>query len=326
LKILLTGASGFVGSHVADRLIAGGHEVRALLRGHSSLKWLSGKPIEAIHANMTDVESLKEAVEDVDAIIHVAGVTAAKNKQGFFDGNVLPTRALLEASKRFNPKLSRFIFCSSQTACGPSLDGQPVTEMTPPHPITTYGKSKRAAEEECERARQDFPVTILRLSAIYGPRDTAILTFFQTVDKRIKPLIGFRDKKVNLAYVTDIADGVVLALMSDAAKNETYFIGSERHYTWREVSNLTAEILNKSGITLRLPHAIVYGVAGFSEFFSMFQKKPSVLNWEKGRDMVQANWTCSVEKAMSEIGYHQSVSLAEGIKQTIEWYRREGWM
>jgi nucleoside-diphosphate-sugar epimerase len=275
---------------------------------------------------MADVESLKPAMENVDAVIHVAGVTAAKNKQGFFDGNVLPTRALLEASRRFNPNLSRFIFCSSQTACGPSLDGQPVTEMTPPHPITTYGKSKRAAEEECERARQDLPVTILRLSAVYGPRDTAILTFFQTVDKRLKPLIGMRDKRVNLVHVSDVADGVMVALESSAAKNETYFIGSEQHYTWRELNNLTASILKRSGITVRLPHALVYSVAGFSEFFSMFKKKPSVLNWEKGRDMVQANWTCSVEKAISEINYRQKISIKDGIKETIDWYRKEGWM
>ncbi len=326
MKVLVTGASGFVGSHIADSLLDAGHEVRAVVRKSSSLTWLNDKPIEVVSADMTDPESLKPVVENVDAIVHVAGVTAAKNKQGFFDGNVLPTRALLEASKRYNPNLDRFIFCSSQTAVGPSLDGQPVTELTPPHPITTYGKSKRAAEEECERSRNDLPVTILRLPAIYGPRDTAILTFFQTVDKRLKPLIGMRDKWVNLSHVSDVGHAVQLALDKDSAKNETYFVGSERHYTWREVSNLTGEILRRGGLTVKLPHALVYTVAGLSEFFSMFRKKPSVLNWEKGRDMVQANWTCSVDKAMRELGYRQQVSLEDGIKDTTAWYRKMGWM
>ncbi len=326
MKILVTGGSGFVGSHIADRLLAGGHEVRALVRANSSLKWLRDKPIELVTANMLDVDSLRPAVEGTQAIVHVGGVTAAKTKQDFYDGNLLPTRNLLEAVRRFNPTLSHFVFCSSQTAVGPSLDGQPVTELTPPHPITTYGKSKRAAEEEAERARQDFPVTILRLSAIYGPRDTAILTFFQTVAKRLKPLIGMRDKSVNLAHVYDIADAVVLSLKTDAAKNETYFIGSERHYTWREVNDLTSKILGKRAFTIKLPHALVYSVAGVSEFFSMFRGKPSVLNWEKGRDMVQMNWTCSVEKAKSQLGYRQHVSLEDGIKNTMEWYRKEGWM
>jgi dihydroflavonol-4-reductase len=326
MKILVTGASGFVGSHIADRLLAAGHEVRALVRGNSSLKWLQDKRIELVTGNMLDVESLRTAVEHVDAIVHVAGVTAAKTKEGFFEGNLLPTRNLLEAARRYNPTLSRFIFCSSQTAVGPSLDGQPVTELTPPHPITTYGRSKRAAEEEVERAGKDFPVTILRLAAIYGPRDTAIFTFFQTVDKRLKPLIGMRDKWVNLAHVSDIADAVLLALEQDAAKNKTYFIGAERHYTWREVNDLTSEILNRRGLTLKLPHALVYSVAGLSEFLSIFRAKPSVLNWEKGRDMVQSHWTASVEKAKNELGYRQKLSLEDGVKDTIEWYRKQGWL
>ncbi len=326
MKVLVTGASGFVGSHIADRLIASGHEVRALLRESSSRRWLEGKPVEIVHGRLLEHESLKTAVENVDAIVHVAGVTAAKTKQGFFEGNQLATRAMLEAVRRYNPNLYRFIQCSSQTATGPSLDGQPVTELTPPHPITAYGQSKRAAEEECERARQDFPVTILRLPAVYGPRDTAILTVFQTVDKGLKPLIGLKDKRVSLVHAADVAEGVRLALERDEAHNETYFIASEKQYTWREVSDLIAQALSKKGLTVKLPHAVVYGVAGVSEFFSMFRSKPSVLNWEKGRDMVQAHWTCSVDKAMRELGYRQQVSLEDGIKDTVEWYRAQGWM
>ena len=326
MKILVTGATGFIGSHIADRLLASGNEVWAIVRPSSSLQWLQGKPIELVQANMMDLESLKPVVEDVDAIVHVAGVTAAKTRQGFFDGNLVPTRNLLEASRRYNPNLSRFVFCSSQTAVGPSMDGQPVTELTPPHPITTYGKSKRAAEEECERARTDLPVSILRLAAVYGPRDTAILTFFQTVGKGLKPLIGMQDKWINLAHINDVANSVELAIEREEAKNGTYFIGSEKHYTWREVNNLTSEILQRRGLTVRLPHAIVYSVAGFSEFFSMFRSKPSVLNWEKGRDMVQANWTCSVEKAKRELGYAQEISLEDGIRDTTEWYKKNGWL
>ncbi|MDP4198442.1 MAG: NAD-dependent epimerase/dehydratase family protein [Bacteroidota bacterium] len=326
MKVLVTGASGFVGSHIADRLIETGHDVRALVRGSSSRRWLEGKPIEILEGRLLDAESLKPAVENVDAIIHVAGVTAAKNKQGFFEGNQLATRAILEAVRRYNPEIHRFVQCSSQTATGPSLDGQPVNELTPPHPITAYGQSKRAAEEECERARQDFPVTIVRLPATYGPRDTAILTFFQTVGKGLKPLIGMKDKRVNLLHVSDVAEGVRLALERDEAQNETYFIAGENQHTWREVSDLTAEIVNRKGLTVKLPHAVVYTVAGLSEFFSMFRSKPSVLNWEKGRDMVQAHWTCSTEKARRDLGYRQQVSLEDGIRDTVEWYRREGWM
>ena len=326
MEILITGATGFVGSHVADRLLGSGHTVRALTRHSSSLKWLDGKPITTVQGNMLDADSLQEAVTGVDAVVHVAGVTAARDRNGYFEGNQLATRALLEAVRKFNPGIKHFVQCSSLTAVGPSLDGQPVSELTPPHPITAYGASKRAAEEECETARKDFPVTILRLAAVYGPRDTAILTFFQTVNKGLKPLIGMKDKRVNLVHVADVAQAVDLALTKPEAKNETYMIGSESQYSWREVSDTTAQILKRRGLTIKLPHALVYGVAGISEFFSMFQKKPSVLNWEKGRDMVQRDWTCSVEKAKTELGYQQSVSLEAGIRSTLEWYQNEAWL
>jgi len=326
MKILITGATGFVGSHIADRLLEAGHQVRALTRSSSSLKWLEGKGIETVGGNLMVAESLRDAVTGIDAVVHVAGVTAARNRQGYFDGNQLSTRGLLEAVKKFNPGLHRFVHISSQTAVGPSLDGNPVTETTPCHPITTYGESKRAAEEECERFRQEFSIPILRLAAVYGPRDTAILTFFQTVNKRLKPLIGFQDKYVNLVHVGDVAQSIELALTKPEADNQTYMVGGDQQYTWKEVSNLTAQILEKSGITIKLPHALVYTVAGISEFFSMFQKKPSVLNWEKGRDMVQTHWTCSVEKAKKELGYKPEYDIEKGIVDTVEWYRKHSWL
>jgi nucleoside-diphosphate-sugar epimerase len=326
MKVLVTGATGFVGSHVADRLLESGHEVRALTRSSSKLHWLEGKPIENVKGDILDADSLRDAMTGINAVVHIAGVTAAKSRQAFFEGNQLATRALLEAAQRFNPEIDRFILGSSLTAVGPSLDGEPVTERTPPHPITTYGQSKRAAEEEAERAREHFPVTILRLSAVYGPRDTAILTFFQTVKNRLKPLIGMRDKRVNLVHVADVALSVDLALSRPEALNETYMIGSEDQYTWREVSDMTAQILERRGLTLKLPHALVYSVAGFSELISLFRKKPSVLNWEKGKDMVQENWTCNVTKAMQQLGYKQSMHLELGLRNTIEWYRKQGWL
>jgi len=326
MQILITGATGFVGSHVADRLIDMGHTVRALTRSTSSTKWLADKPIQTVQGNMLDIESLREAVEGTDAVIHIAGVTAAKDKKGFYEGNQLSTRNLLEAVKRYNPGIKHFIHASSQTAVGPSLDGTPVTETTPPHPITTYGMSKRAAEEECERMREHFPITILRLAAVYGPRDTAILTIFQTFKQGLKPLIGFRDKYVNLVHIDDVVQSFELSLAREEAKNQTYLIGAEQHYTWKQVSNIACEIMQRRAITVRLPHALVYTVAGFSELFNMIKKKPSVLNWEKGKDIVQANWTCSVEKAMREMGYKQNVALDEGIRKTTEWYKQHSWL
>ena len=326
MNVLLTGATGFVGSNAADRLLQSGHTVRALIRSSSSIDWLKGKDIELIRGNLQDPESLKEALKGIEGVIHIAGVTASKSKEGFYKNNQLATRNLLEATKRFGENVGRFVLISSQTAGGPSLDGKPVTEETPPHPITTYGKSKLAAEEESRRFRDDFPVTILRLPAIYGPRDTAILSFFQTVNKRIKPLIGFQEKFVNLAHVYDVVQGIELGLTKHEAENRTFYIGSERQYGWRELSNLAAGIIGKRGLFVPIPHIVVSSIAGISEFTSIFKKKPSVLNWEKRLDMTQLNWICSIERAQRELGYTPKIGIKEGFEETIEWYKEQKWL
>lgn len=326
MKVLVTGATGFVGSHTAEHLLSEGHEVRALARPSSNLVWLEGKPIEVVQGNMLDADSLRSAMAGIDAVVHIAGATAARNKRGFYEANQLATRGLLEGAKRFAPNLSTFLYISSQTAGGPSVDAKPVTEETPPHPITTYGKSKLAAEEEARIYREHFPTTILRLPAIYGPRDTAILTFFQTVAKGIKPLIGFSDKHVNLLHVGDVAYGIGLALTHASSRNRTFYIGSEQQYNWRELSDLAAKIMGKRGIFIRVPHAIVSVVAGISEMTSVFKKKPSVLNWEKRMDITQRHWTVSIERARHELGFIPKISVEDGFRGTIDWYKQHGWL
>ncbi|MDP4219321.1 MAG: NAD(P)-dependent oxidoreductase [Bacteroidota bacterium] len=326
MNVLITGATGFLGSHAADRLLQDGHNVRAIVRGSSNLQWLNGKEVETVEASLHDPESLSKALKGIDAVVHVAGVTASKTKEGFYYNNQLATRNLLEATKLHGENVERFVLISSQTAGGPSLDGKPVTEETPPHPITTYGKSKLAAEEESRQFREYFPVTILRLPAIYGPRDTAILSFFQTVNKRIKPLIGFQEKFINLAHVYDIAYGIELGLTKPEALNRTFYIGSEKQYGWRELSNLAAELIGKKGVFVPIPHMLVSGIAGISEFVSIFKKKPSVLNWEKRLDITQPQWICSIERAQKELGYVPKVGIKEGFEGTIEWYKEQKWI
>ena len=325
MKILLTGATGFVGSHTADRLIHCGHSVRALTRSSSSLEWLKDKPIELASGNLKDPDSLKEAVRGVDAIIHIAGAVAAKTKKGFYEHNQVATHGLLEAARRHG-SISRFVFISSQTAGGPSLDGIPVTEETPPHPMTTYGKSKLAAEEECKNFENYFGVTILRLPAIYGPRDTATLAFFQTIKRGLKPLIGFQNKFVNLCFIGDIAAGIELAVTTPEAMNRLYYLGSDKNYSWHELSSIASIVMKRRGLFVRIPHGLVHLIAAFSELASLFKHKPSVLNWEKRLDLTAQHWTCSIERAQKELHYQPQVGIEEGFEQTIAWYKSMKWL
>lgn len=326
MTVLVTGGTGFIGSHVVDVLLKKEYRVRCLVRKSSNLQWLASQPVELVNGNFNSVDSLTEAVSDVDIVIHIAGVVAAKNREGFFQGNVTATENLLDAVLILNPDLERFLHVSSLTAIGPSQNGNPVDENTLPRPITTYGESKLAAEKAVLQVIDKTPVTIVRPPAVYGPRDTATLSFFQSVQKGLIPLVGFSPKKVSLVHAYDLARGIVDAALSEQSIGKIYFIGSEEVYDWQQIGSVAAEVAGRKTVKLRIPEFMVMGIAGVSGFFSKFKKKPSVLNFEKGKDMIADNWTCSVEAAKKDFGYRQEVTLEEGIRNTLDWYREYGWL
>jgi nucleoside-diphosphate-sugar epimerase len=324
----ITGATGFVGSFVAEECLRRGYAVRCLTRATSSLQWLQGLPVERAVGSLTDAASLEKAVEGADIVIHVAGLTAARNREEFFQGNHIGTKNLLQATMKSCPDLRRFLHLSSLTVCGPapSLD-RPALESDPCRPITAYGESKKAAEDEVNAAKDRLPITIVRAPAVYGQRDTAIFDYFKAVSKGVAALIGFDDKRLSLIHVEDLARGVVDAAESPATVGETYFVADEPFYSWVEITDVTKRALGKKNVlTLRVPHALVMGAAGLSEFFGKFSAKPPVFNYEKGLDFVQKYWIGSVEKAKRDFGYASRLGLEIGIPKTIQWYKEKKWL
>ncbi|MCX8057169.1 MAG: NAD-dependent epimerase/dehydratase family protein [Ignavibacteria bacterium] len=326
LTSLVTGASGFVGSHLVDRLLDLNHNVRIIARKESKIKWFDAKKVEVFTADYENIQSLEEAVKNVDYVFHVAGVIKAKSKETYYKGNVEATKNLLKAISEVNPDLKRFVFVSSQAAAGPSPVNQPKTEEMECSPVTTYGRSKLEAEKVVRGYEGKISFTIVRPSAVYGPRDPEILMFFQTLKKGIQPMVGFSEKYVSLVHVQDLIDGILLAAFSDNSKNHTYFISSEKGYGWEEIGNISSNILGKKVLKIRIPHFMVYTVAAISQFLSYFKSEATILNLEKAREMVQKSWVCSVEKAKKELGYEQKIDLETGIKNTIDWYRQVGWL
>jgi dihydroflavonol-4-reductase len=328
MKALITGATGFIGSHLAEHLHEKGYELRALIRPSSDTKYLKHLPVEYITGSFADIESLAPAVREVDVIYHVAGVVASKDRKGFFDGNQVATANLMDAAIRENPSLARFVHVSSQAACGPSPSADaPVDESVPLRPITTYGESKAAAEREVIARMSKLPATIVRPPAVYGPRDVGVYSFFQVVNRGLAPLIGFDRKLVSLVHVRDLVRGFVMAGESSVAIGETYFISSERFYDWKEVGEITARVMGKRRpLYLNVPHPLIFGVAAVNGFLGRFMKKPPILDYEKGRDLTQGFWTCSVEKARRQIGYRESLTIEQGIEGTVRWYKEHGWL
>jgi nucleoside-diphosphate-sugar epimerase len=323
---LVTGANGFVGSHLVDNLLSHGLRVRCLVRKSSNLKWLDKKNVEIFDSGLFDKDGLRKAFKDVNYIYHVAGVVKSKTKEGYFKGNVETTKNLLEAALENASTVKRFLVVSSQTVSGPSLEGKPVNEESECRPITTYGRSKLEEERLVLSYKDKLPITICRAPAVYGERDTEIFIYFQTFSKGLTTTIGFNKKELSLIHAIDLAEGFYLASMSEKAKGEIYFISSEKFYTWQEINSITSKILDKRPIIIKVPHFLVYTIAAVAQFFAMFSSKPATLNIEKAKDITQQYWTCDTSKAMRDFGYKQKISIEEGIRRTCDWYKQMKWI
>jgi nucleoside-diphosphate-sugar epimerase len=323
---VVTGGNGFVGSHLVDFLLEQNFTVRCITRKSSDLKWLKGKDVEIIDSGLFDKEGLRKAFAGASYLYHVAGVVKSKRKEGYFKGNVETTRTLLETAVEFKDSFKKILIVSSQTAGGPSLDGEPVDEAMEPRPITTYGRSKLEKEKVAKQFMNELPITICRAPAVYGERDTEILIFFKTYHIGIFTTIGLDIKRINLIHVKDLVRGLYLATLSERTKGEIYFIGSEKFYTWEEIGNVTEKSLNRHALHIIVPHFLVYGIAAVAHFFSHFSNKAATLNLEKARDITQKDWICSSQKAFDHFGYKQEISLEEGIKRTVAWYKEMKWI
>ncbi|MCC6865298.1 MAG: NAD-dependent epimerase/dehydratase family protein [Ignavibacteria bacterium] len=325
-KVFITGGTGFIGSHLIDELLKKNYEIKALVRKKSNTKWLKGKPVEYIEGDLFTEDVLKKAISNVEYIYHVGGVTFAKKKEEFYRGNVDVTKSLLEACVKYNEGIKKFIHISSQAAVGPSFDGKPIDETRAYHPLTAYGKSKVEAEKLVKSFFDKLNCTIVRPPAVYGPRDYAIYEYFKSMSRGLQPLIGFDNKLVSLIHVKDLVGGFILAGEADIANSNIYFISSEQFYNWRDIGDLTKKLLGRKTVKVVIPHFAVKTTAFFSQVFGFFSPKPVVLNIEKSRELTQRYWICSIEKAKRELGFKESLTLEEGFRDTINWYRKEGWI
>ena len=326
MKALVTGATGFVGSHLVDKLLDKNYEVYCMKRKSSSTKWLDGKNVVFVDGDLFSNDVLEKAISEMDYVFHVAGVVKAKTKEGFYLGNYEATKNLLEITYKVKPNLKKFIFISSQAAGGPTRTEKPVDENTKSEPITTYGITKLKAEEEVEKYKDKFPVTIIRPPAVFGPRDSEILIYFKTFSRGLNSVIGFDAKYLSLVYVEDLADGIILAAENDIANGQMYYISLDKPYNWDEIGSVTSGLLGKKALKIRLPHSVVYSVGYLAQIFSTFSRNPATLNLEKCKDITQLRWVCSNEKAKKELGFKPKYTLEQGFKKTIDWYKEMKWI
>jgi nucleoside-diphosphate-sugar epimerase len=326
LKALVTGGTGFIGSHLTEALIRKGVHVRCLVRKTSDLKWLRGLPIEPVHGDCYDERSLEKAVKDVDWVFHLAGATKAVKKDTYFEVNGSGTANLIHACLEKNPRLQKFIHISSQAAAGPSRDRGHKRELDPSEPVSFYGRSKRMGEKMVLAHAHELPVLILRPSAVYGPRDKDFWALFKSLSRRIKPCPIGSDQRLSLCYIQDIIQGILLAGETRTKSGEIFFLSDGNDYRMQEIGDTVAQAMGVAALRIRIPDAMLLGIACISEYLSRIAKKPLLLNKDKAKEMIQKNWVCDIAKAKNLLGFEPRVSLAEGARLTFEWYRKEKWL
>ncbi len=326
LKVLVTGGTGFIGSHLVEALLRRGDQVRCLVRNRNDLKWLKNLPIEPVQGNCNDPTSLSEAVTGVDQIFHLAGLTRALDEQTYMDVNAVGTENLIHACLEKNPQLKKFIYLSSQAAAGPCQNDGKKREEDQCEPVSPYGKSKRRGEEFCLEHIDQIPLVILRPSAVYGPRDRDVYFFFKVLKKGIKPVFSREEQHISLCYVEDVVQALLLSSDSKEAIGEIFFISDGQDYRLDQIGDLFEKAMGIHAHRIQIPEWMISGIASLAERVAKFTKKPPLINTGKVEEMVQTNWLCDISKAERILGYQPHFSLAEGIKITYEWYLKENWL
>jgi len=324
---MVTGATGFIGSHMVELLLAEGLQVVCPVRNPHVLRHLGGLPVHII-----PIDSLKTEIRrfsDIDYVIHVAGATRANNYDAYRVANVDFTTMLLEIfnSSPARESLKRFVLVSSQACVGPSPDnGSPVTEERPEAPLSMYGRSKLEAEKIAATFMNELPITIVRPPTVFGPRDMDVLGVFKCACYRFTPCIAGPDRLVSIIYVKDLVRGILAAARADVAKGGSYFLSNPEPVIWREFGLRIAQVMGCRAVTLPVPVPVMKLLSLAGEFAGRITGKPRLLRTEKFQEIRQLAWVCSPDKALRELDWRPTTSLDQAIEETAKWYMDHGWI
>ncbi len=327
MRAFVTGGNGFLGSHLVETLVKRGYEVTCLVRKTSDLTWLKDLKIKYVYGDLgLGDQGLSEGLQNADIVFNLAGKVMALSRDEYFQVNSAGPEILAQTAVKVNPKLKRVVFTSSLAVQGPGTGRTPTDETWGGKPVTWYGESKLEMEKRVLPFKNQIPITIVRPGPIYGPRDYAFLDVFKTMKNGFRIDVYGKPKILNMAYVQDIVDGIILAGEKDVASGEIFLLGDSKNYDWDEIMVLLGQTLGKKGLKIAIPVSIIYLVAGISELIAKIRRKPVMLNLQKVPEMIQTNWAFSVGKARKMLGYEPKVDLARGFQLTLEWYKQAKWI
>jgi nucleoside-diphosphate-sugar epimerase len=327
MKVLLTGANGFVGSHILDALLDRGVDLVILLRPNARRHWIQERldRVRVEAGQLGDPAVLKAALNGVTHVVHCAGCTKAVDAREYFEANQGATRQLVLAINQHAPKLERLIYISSLAASRPATSTEPATEAMASAPVTVYGRSKLAGEREIQEHCR-VPYGILRPAAVYGPRDPDFLNLFKAVGNRVVPLVRGGRQELSLVYVRDLADLVALGLQHPRGVDGVYHVAAAQFVTSRGLVEEIARQMGARPFIPPLPRSLLWLICAGQDLISGLTGRPHILSRQKFAEVVARGWVTGTGRMRRELGYECETGLVEGIARTLAWYREQGWL
>ena len=324
-SILITGATGFVGSHVVEAVAGKASRIRALVRSPGRAQILTEHGIEPVQGSLEDVGAVRAAVAGSDVVIHMAAATRAANEAAFAQANAQGTQTVVDAVLRASRPPKRLIYLSSLAAVGPARDGRPVQTNDLPAPLTAYGRTKLAGERICQQAERVAQVAVLRAPAVYGPRERDIYEFFRMAARGIVVVPSGPPRSLQMVHVADLARAIVLAATGSQVRG-VYHIAESRAYLWPDVARLVAKGVGRKARQVTVPGAVLLAAGAVSEAVGRLIGRPSIFSRDKARELLAPGWLCETEAARRDLGFEAEVPLERGLAETAAWYREHGWL
>ncbi|MDL1969816.1 MAG: NAD-dependent epimerase/dehydratase family protein [Candidatus Desulfofervidaceae bacterium] len=321
-QILVTGATGFIGSHLIEGLLQKGHEVYCLARNKKKLRWLQNLPVNLVVGDCQNLASLN--LPSVSVVYHLAGLVKAKSPVHLYQANYLGTLNLIRAILRQRLPLEKFVFVSTLAVHG-NPQGEIITSQAPPCPLTHYAKSKWMAEQALLSLKELLPVIIFRPTAIYGPRDKEFLEYMRLVKHGFAPILNPKGT-LSLCYVADLIEALMAVLDRNVPSGKVFLLSDGKVYSWQTVITTMANMLGKQPLLIKVPKPLTLSLALAAEFYNHFAKEPLMFSRDKLKEVFQKTWFCDISDAQTFLDFQPKYSLKKGMEITIRWYQQHNWL
>ncbi len=333
-KVLVTGANGFIGWNLVARLVRRGDDVTCLVRSTSRCETLATFDVRKVHGDVTDPESLANAVRHVDVVYNLAGRTRAMHPRHLYLVNEIGAANVADAcAARTSPPV--LVHVSSLAAAGPSRADRPLIEADPPQPVSQYGKSKLASERQLRQRAARLPISVVRPPIVFGPGDHDCLPMFKSVRLRLHFVPGYKPERFSLIDVGDLAElltrtaeqGVRLDGLEDSSCQGVYYATSPETPTYVELGRLIAQAMSRHRVlVVRTPHALGWLLAGVNIVRARIIRRQLLINIDKMREATAGSWTCCGDRAAEQLQFRPAESLPHRLSQCAQWYRQHGWL